>query len=567
MARPAKKIGELLVQENMIDMKQLQLAKQKQREHGGRLVEHLTDLGYINDRDLARFFEKAYNVASIDLRNFEITSEVASLVPKDVCIKNTIIPVSKVGNTVVIASADPSNRMVLDDLRYITHSKIEIVVATEKEIKEAIDRLFGSSSNDMSEIVDEIEASDDIAIEGGEPQVETGADGAMDDPIIKFVNSMLLKSIKERASDIHVEPYEKRFRIRFRIDGVLYEKIQPPPGAAPSIISRLKILSRLNIAERRKPQDGRLAVKIGGGQKIDFRVSVLPTLFGEKVVLRLLDKSNLQLDMTKLGFEQHMLELFQKKIHQPQGMILITGPTGSGKTTTIYSALAELNQPGVNICTAEDPVEFNLDGINQVQMKHDIGLDFATALRSFLRQDPDIVMVGEIRDLETAEIGFKAASTGHLVVSTLHTNDAPATIARLLDIGIEPFLVTSTVSLIVAQRLVGKICQDCARPYELDKKVLIDLGAKPEEVGDYKLMKGEGCGYCGGIGMKGRIAIYEILDMTANLKEAVLKGRPIDEIREAALADGMQTLRMSALGKLKEGLTTVEEVVKVTLKD
>lgn len=570
MVQNTKKLGELLVQENLIDMKQLQIAKAAQKKEGGRLIEHLSSHGFISEQKLAEFFEKQFETSMIQLENFEIDPEVTKLVSKEICLKHRIIPVSKVGNTVVFATSDPSNqRMVIDDLRYITHSKIEIVVATDSAIKEAIRRAYGKTDlDDMSDLVDSMVVSDDIVeIKGGEEEIDVAdVESASQDPIIRFVNTMLIRAIREGASDIHVEPYEKRFRVRYRIDGNLYDRISPPQGAASSIVSRIKILSRLDIAERRLPQDGRLVVKLSGGRSVDFRVSILPTIFGEKVVLRILDKENLQLDLTKLGFESETLNMFRKIIHLPQGMVLLTGPTGSGKTTTIYSALAELNKPDINICTAEDPIEFNLDGINQVQIRADIDLTFAAALRSFLRQDPDVILVGEIRDLETAEIAFKAASTGHMVVSTLHTNDAPSTIIRLMDIGIQPFMVAATVNLVVAQRLIAMLCLHCRESLTIEPSILMDLGVSSSDVSSYEVYGPKGCSHCNQLGYKGRIAVYEAMGITEKVRDAIITGKNEKIIRDAAIQQGMKTLRMSALEKLKNGLTSIEEVVKVTMK-
>jgi type IV pilus assembly protein PilB len=562
-----KGLGELLVREELIDINQLEKARGEQKNAGGRLGTALVKLGYIDDSQLAEFLSKQYQVPSIDLANFEIDPEAIKLVPKNVCEKHGVIPVSKAGTSLVIAMADPSNIFVRDDLQFITRHKIEPVVAPEPQIQAAIDRNYASQVSYES-IMTEIEKKGEVQVEeeGAAELVDVEAEGD-DAPIIKFVNLMLTEAIKLKASDIHIEPYEKRFRVRYRIDGSLYEKIQPPPGIANAITSRLKVMSKLNISERRRPQDGRLKIATKSGKEIDFRVSVLPTLFGEKIVLRLLDKSNLQLDMGKLGFLPDEIEKFQGAINLPYGMVLITGPTGSGKTTTIYSALAELNKPDVNISTAEDPVEFNLDGINQVQMNHEIELDFSACLRSFLRQDPDIIMVGEIRDLETAEIAFKAALTGHLVVSTLHTNDAPATVNRLLNMGIEPFLVTSAINIIVAQRLVRKICSNCKAQINVDRQQLIDLGVPEEELDGFTVYRGEGCATCSDIGYKGRVAIYEALLFEDEFKKKVFENVSPMELKRTAMECGMRTLRQSALIKLKEGLTTIEEVIDNSTKD
>ncbi len=570
MAQPKVKLGELLVQENVINMQQLQNAKNEQKSKGGRLVEHLTSLGYINERAMAEFLGKKFNVSTVNLDKFDLDSALCKMVPKELCVKHTIVPISKIGNTVVFAVSDPGHqRTVVDDLRYVTHSKVELVVATESSIKAAITKLYGSSeSEDMRTLVENIAVSNDIIeIKGGVEDVEAvDISEANDDPVVKLVNSMLIGSIREGASDIHVEPYEKNFRVRYRIDGNLYERATPPLAAATAVSSRIKILSKLDIAERRLPQDGRLSVKLADGRKVDFRVSILPTMFGEKVVLRILDKESLKLDLGRLGFEPDTLELVRRMIHLPQGMVLLTGPTGSGKTTTIYSALAELNTSDVNICTAEDPVEFNLEGINQVQVRPEIDLTFASALRSFLRQDPDIVLVGEIRDLETAEIAFKAASTGHLVVSTLHTNDAPATVTRLIDIGIEPYLVGATVNLILAQRLIAKLCESCKEPEKVEESVLLDVGFREDEIAKVQLFRANGCRVCNGVGYKGRLAVYEALEMTEPIREAIMLSKNEKEIRKVAVDAGMRSLRRSGLEKVKIGLSTIEEIVKVTMK-
>lgn len=570
----AKKLGELLVRENIINVNQLAAAREEQKKTGGRIGAALVKLGYMNEVQWAEFLSKQYQIPSIDLSSFEIDNEVVKLVPKELCEKHCLIPVSRSGNTIVIAMADPTNIFVKDDLAYITRLRVEAVVAAETAIIAAIEK-YHASKVSYEAIMTEMEREEEKTSIGTRV-TQVGVDAAEivdfdknggDAPIVKFVNLMLAESMKTKTSDIHIEPYEKKFRVRFRIDGNLYEKVQPPPQMAAAIISRLKIMSNLDISERRRPQDGRLKLRLKGGKEIDFRVSVLPTLFGEKIVLRLLDKSNLQLDMTKLGFDPIELEKFKTAIHSPYGMVLITGPTGSGKTTTIYSALAEVNKTDVNISTAEDPVEFNLEGINQVQMNADVDLNFASALRSFLRQDPDIIMVGEIRDFETAEVAFKAALTGHLVVSTLHTNDAPSTINRLLNMGVEPFLVTSAVNLVVAQRLIRKVCEKCKIPTTVSPETLIDLGVPASEIGEYKLTRGEGCPACNDIGFKGRIAIYEVLPVTERIKQMIFQNANQIELKKVAVEEGMKTLRASALQKLKVGMTTIEEVLDNSAKD
>ncbi len=563
------KIGEILIKQGLLKPDQLTLAVEEQKKSGQKLTNAITQLGFLKENQILRAMEKHFAVPGVDVSNFEIESSVISLIPKDICEKNTLIPLQKAGATLVVAFSDPSNMIVKEDLRFITRCRIQAVVGTESGITAAIEKNYGGaiSTKSLQGMGLGSLEDDGLSIQTPTPEVIDYGGPMEDAPIVKFVNSILNEAIIKRVSDIHFEPYEKKYRVRFRVDGSLMEATSPPSDMAAAIASRIKIMSKLDIAEKRRPQDGRLKVRTTKGKEMDFRVSVMPTLWGEKVVLRLLDKSNLQLDMTKLGFEEDDLKIFKSTINLPQGMVLITGPTGSGKTTTIYSALAELNQPDVNISTAEDPVEFNLEGINQVQMNPDIDLTFASALKSFLRQDPDIVMVGEIRDLETAEISFKAASTGHLVVSTLHTNDAPSTVIRLTEMGIAPYIITSTVNLIVAQRLVGKICEACKTPVEVPAQTLINLGVAPNDVGEYKLFKGKGCSNCGGTGIKGRAAIYELMQMSEKMKEAVLKGASTGQLRYLAREQGMRTLRRSALLKLKRGITTIEEVLNASVKD
>lgn len=562
------KIGEILVKQGLLKPDQLAHAMEEQKKTGQKLTNAIIQLGFLKDSQILRAVEKHFAVPGVEVNTFEVDQSVIALIPKDICEKNTLIPLQKAGNTLVVAFADPSNIIVKEDLRFITRCRIQAVVGTESAIMSGIEKYYGGSINTKSLNSMSAMEEDEFSLSSGPSAEIIDQDGGSEDtPIIKFVNSILADAIRKKVSDIHFEPYEKKYRVRFRIDGNLVEATAPPAGMAAAIASRIKIMSKLDIAEKRRPQDGRLKVRTVKGKEMDFRVSVLPTLWGEKAVLRLLDKSNLQLDMTKLGFEEDDLKLFKSNINLPQGMVLITGPTGSGKTTTIYSALAELNQPDVNISTAEDPVEFNLEGINQVQMNPDIDLTFASALKSFLRQDPDVVMVGEIRDLETAEIAFKAASTGHLVVSTLHTNDAPATVIRLTEMGVAPYIITSTVNLIVAQRLVGRICESCKAPVEVPAQTLINLGVPQAEVGDYKLMRGRGCANCNNTGIKGRLAIYELLVMTEKMKEAILKGASTGQLRYLAREQGMRTLRRSALLKLKRGVTTIEEVLNASVKD
>ena len=563
----SKKLGDLLIRENLLTPVDLERAKEDQRKKGGRLGEALVRLGLLDEQDLVRVLSKQYGIPSVDLASFEIDPEVVKLVPEDLVQKYRIMPINRVGSTLIVAVEDPANMFAVDDVKFLTGYNVEMVLAAPSAIKETIDRYYDSSAT-LLDVMSNFDL-DDLELVQDEDELDMAdLERAVEDaPVVKLVNLILSDAIKKGASDIHIEPYEKSFRVRYRIDGVLYEEMRPPLKLKNAITSRVKIMASLDIAERRLPQDGRIKLKISRDKDMDFRVSVLPTLFGEKIVLRLLDKSNLQLDMTKLGFEENALKDFQESIHKPYGMVLVTGPTGSGKTTTLYSALTELNTPETNISTAEDPVEFNLPGINQVQIHEEIGLNFAAALRSFLRQDPDIIMVGEIRDFETAEIAIKAALTGHLVLSTLHTNDAPSTVNRLLNMGVEPFLVASATNLILAQRLARKICENCKEVVELPAQALIDIGVSPDEVGSFTCYRGTGCANCADTGYRGRVALYEVMVVTDDLKELILNGASSMELREAAVQGGMKTLRMSGITKLKEGVTTLEEVVRVTVKD
>ncbi len=563
-----ERIGELLVKENLLSAEQLRKAREETRTKGGRLGAQITQLGFLDENELTDFVAKQYGVPSINLDEFEIEMAVIQLIPEEVAIKHTVIPVNRAGSTLILATADPSNIFALDDIKFLTGYNIQPVVAAEEAIRRAVEKYYDQSAS-LEEVMGDFDDSDiDLVHDSDDVDVNALAKESEDAPVIKLVNLVLTEAVKKGASDIHVEPYEKSFRVRYRIDGVLYEVMKPPMKLKNAITSRMKIMAELDIAERRLPQDGRIKLKMGRGKEMDFRVSVLPTLFGEKVVMRLLDKSNLQLDMTKLGFEQGQLDVFHNCIHQPFGMVLVTGPTGSGKTTTLYSALAELNKTSENISTAEDPVEFNLAGINQVQMHEEIGLNFAAALRSFLRQDPDIIMVGEIRDFETAEIAVKAALTGHMVLSTLHTNDAPSTVNRLLNMGIEPFLVASSVNCIVAQRLARKVCLECreADP-EVTTEALVAAGMAAEVAKKVAPSKGRGCRTCAETGYKGRVALYEVMQLKDELKEFVLNGASALELKREAIRLGMKTLRASALQKLAEGTTTLAEVVRVSAAD
>ena len=565
---PSNRLGELLIKENLISASQLMKAQEASRSNGGRLSFNLTKLGFIKEADLTNFLSKQFGVPSIDLSSFEVDDEIISLIPQDVAEKHLVIPVNKVGSNLIVAMSDPSNIFAIDDIKFLTGYNIEVVVASEQAIKEAIEKYYQSDTMKFSEVMADFE-DEDMEVVAGDSDLDIAEleKSSEDAPVVKLCNLILMEAIKKGASDIHIEPYEKELRVRYRVDGVLVEQMKPPVKLKNAISSRIKIMSSLDIAERRLPQDGRIKLKYAKGKEMDFRVSVLPTLFGEKIVLRLLDKGNLQLDMTKLGFEEAALKDFKKAIHQPFGMVLVTGPTGSGKTTTLYSALSELNQITENISTAEDPVEFNLLGINQVQMHESIGLNFAAALRSFLRQDPDIIMVGEIRDFETAEISIKAALTGNLVLSTLHTNDAPSTVSRLLNMGIEPFLVASALNAIVAQRLARRICSECKEEVKVPVQTLLDIGVNPDIAASMKVHHGKGCANCSNTGYKGRVALYEVMVMKDELKEFILNGASTAELKREAIRLGMQTLRMSAINKIREGVTTIEETVRTTASD
>jgi type IV pilus assembly protein PilB len=565
----SSRLGELLVREKLISLQQLRKAQEEQKMSGQALGYTLARLGFISDGEITNFLSSQYRLPAINLDEYEIDPDVIKLVGKDVCEKHRIIPVSRSGSSLIIAMSDPTNLHAIDDIKFLSGFNVEPVVAGETAIQSAIERYYAAGP-DYEEVMAEFNlGEEDIDWQSDEEEVNTlELERASEDaPVVRLVNVLLLNAIRKGASDIHVEPYERRLRVRYRIDGVLHEEMTPSLKLKNAIASRMKIMSQLDIAERRLPQDGRIKLKLGKGREMDFRVSVMPTLWGEKIVLRLLDKSNLQLDMARLGFDPKPLEDFKWAINQPWGMVLVTGPTGSGKTTTLYSALSDLNKLAVNISTAEDPVEYNLHGINQVQMHDEIGLNFAMALRAFLRQDPDIIMVGEIRDFETGEIAVKAALTGHLVLSTLHTNDAPATISRLLNMGVEPFLITASVNLVLAQRLARRVCAECKYQVPADTQALLDMGATEEQAAQAHIYKGRGCTTCNGTGYKGRVALYEVMRFTDDLKERVLQGASTAELKVAAIQNGMATLRVSGIKKVMEGMTTPEEVLRVTMAD
>jgi type IV pilus assembly protein PilB len=561
----ATKIGEMLLKGNLITAEQLRTALETQEKTRERIGTVLVKAGHIKEEELLAFLGRQFNLPVVDLSKYEVNSEVVRLLPEEMVQKHLALPINRIGAKMIVAVADPSNMAIIDGIGFKTGYSVELVLASERDITAAINKFFDRSM-EFKDIISELDEDFEVI---REEEVDTGdAERSVDDaPVVKLANYLLTEAIKRRASDIHIEPYEREFRVRYRVDGVLYEIMRPPLRLRGALSSRLKIMASLDIAERRLPQDGRIKMKMGKGREMDFRVSVLPTIYGEKIVLRLLDKSSLQLDMTKLGFEEGPLADFSEAIHRPYGMILVTGPTGSGKTTTLYSALSELNKVSDNISTAEDPVEYNVAGINQVQMKEEIGLTFAASLRSFLRQDPDIIMVGEIRDYETAEIAVKAALTGHLVLSTLHTNDAPSTITRLLNMGIEPFLVSSSLNLIVAQRLARRVCGNCREEVRIPPKALVDAGMKPERIKLAKPAKGKGCDDCNGTGFRGRVALYEVMPIKEELKEMVLRGGSAIEVKREAVRLGMKTLRQAGLSKVEEGVTTLEEVLRVTAPD
>jgi type IV pilus assembly protein PilB len=554
-----------LLEAHLIDERGILKAEQQSKSMGGTLIGNLVKVGAISEEKLITFLSQMYNAPPVDLRSVEPDPACTRLIPGEVATKFMAIPVKRNGRKLVVAMANPANIFAIDDIKFITGYDVEPWVAPEPAIKKAIDRAYDSAGT-MADVMKGIEEELAVVEEEESPESETGFTGADEAPIVKLVNSLISDAVRKGASDIHIEPYEKMLRVRFRIDGVLQEMMAPPFKFKSAIISRVKIMADLDIAERRVPQDGRIKIKVLN-RVVDLRVSSLPTIFGEKIVMRVLDKTNLNIDLEKLGFEPASMAAVVNAISSPYGMVLVTGPTGSGKTTTLYSALSRINTPEVNVMTAEDPVEYNLDGINQVLINEDIGLTFSTALKAFLRQDPNIIMVGEIRDLDTASIATKAALTGHLVLSTLHTNDAPSAIGRLIDMGIEPFLVASSVNLVVAQRLVRRVCAACKRPTEIGKELQRELQAGPEVLAGAKFTDGEGCVECNGTGYRGRQGIYEVMPITPALRELILERASAGEIKKRAVEEGMLTLRRDALMKLKHGLTTAEEVLKESAAD
>ncbi len=569
----SSRLGEILIKESLITPEQLKAALEYQKKNGGRLGSCLMKLGIVSDDEISQVLSRQYGVPSINLKYYEVESSVIKLIPQETAVRYQVVPLSRVGATLTIAMTDPTNVFAMDDIKFMTGFNVEPVVASESDINEAIHKFYGDASSveELSKVMQDLTGdAPDLEIAAEEEQLDAAAleRAAEEAPIIKLVNLILTDAVKRGASDIHIEPYERELRVRLRIDGILQAVMSPPLKLKDAITSRVKIMSKLDISEKRLPQDGRIMLKYvrdGRKKELDFRVSTVPTMFGEKIVLRLLDKENLRLDMTKLGFEPESLVKFHRAISRPYGMVLVTGPTGSGKTNTLYSAIATLNTPETNIMTAEDPVEFQLSGINQVQMKEQIGLNFAAALRAFLRQDPNIILVGEIRDFETAEIAVKAALTGHLVLSTLHTNDAPSTISRLMNMGIEPFLVATSVNLIGAQRLIRRICTQCKEVLEVPEQALLDAGFTPEEAKSTAIYHGKGCQNCNNTGYKGRVALYEIMEINDELRELVLVGASALELKKKALDQGMITLRRSGLTKIAAGMATLEEVLRETV--
>jgi type IV pilus assembly protein PilB len=561
---------ELLVKESLLTPDQAQKITAEQRQTGERLGTALKRLGFLSEEDLLDFLSRKYGIPVINLQRVEVTEEIVRLVKKDIVQKYQVFPVRKVGNTLTLALSDPTVVLAIDDVQFATGLHVIPVLASDAAIKEAIDKHYVDSAARMDEILktEQQVGADSLELVDKSQKLDITelGDQAGEAPVIRFVNLILADAIRKRASDIHLEPYEKVFRVRYRIDGVLHDVMAPPKQMEAAILSRVKIMATMDIAERRLPQDGRISVKFSS-KEVDLRVSSLPTIFGEKIVMRILDKSGVVLDLAKLGFEEDDLERFKHVIQTPYGMVLVTGPTGSGKSTTLYAAVSMINSADINIMTAEDPVEFNLPGVNQVQVREDIGLTFSTALRSFLRQDPDVILVGEMRDPETAAIAIRAALTGHLVFSTLHTNDAPSTVTRLLDMGIVPFLVSSSLLMVVAQRLFRRICVECREQLDVPLSGLLDVGFQPDEAESIKVYKGIGCAACANTGYRGRMAIHEILYVNPELQEAIVRQRPANELREIAVKHGMRTLRQSGLRKVAAGMTTLDEVIRVTFAD
>ncbi len=560
----SSRLPNLLISNELITQEQYLIFKSRQKDSGNSVVTELTKLGVISEEQIAQFISSYYSLELVDLEKTTVPEAVLKLLSKDFIQKYQVLPLTRSGKTLRVALVDPSIDFVLEDIKFITGFNVQPAVCTETQFLRAIERYYqmgGTLNKILADMGDDsnvevVSQSNDAELDRLKEEGETA-------PVVKLVDGILTDAVNKRASDIHLEPYENQFRVRFRIDGVLIEVMSPPSHLKAAIVSRIKIMAKLNIAERRVPQDGHIKMKLGD-RGIDLRVSSLPTLFGEKIVMRILDKTNLTLDLNGFGFSEKALSDFERAIRLPHGLILVTGPTGSGKTTTLYSVLSKINTPTVNTMTAEDPVEYNFAGLNQVQVKDDVGLTFASALKSFLRQDPDIIMIGEIRDLETGSIAVRAALTGHLVLSTLHTNSASATITRMIDMGIERFLVSSSVNLVLAQRLLRKICKKCKVPIDVHPEALREVGLDPEQLKGHTFYHGAGCAECNGSGYRGRTGIYEVMPMSSKIREMVLDGKNTYEIEALAVKEGMLTLRMDACEKFKNGITTIQEVLRIT---
>jgi len=561
------RLGEILLRQQRITRDQLDQVMREAKLNGDTFTLQLVKQGIFTEEELVAFVARSFGCPVVDLSKVEVDPE-GSRVPMDILRKNMALPLMHEGSMLRLAVADPYDINALDEIAFVSGKQIDLVIAPESELIAKLDEM-GDSDSHLQDVMADLGAMDVEVIDTSDEDVDEISLSAKTEaaPVVRLINLVLLDAIKRGASDIHLEPYEKVLRVRYRIDGVLHEIMRPRMNMRDAMISRLKILARLDISERRLPQDGRIKLRLSRAKTVDFRVSVLPTLFGEKVVLRLLDPSSLQLDMTKLGYGPQALGWLKENINRPYGMVLVTGPTGSGKTVSLYSAVAELNQPGVNISTAEDPVEFNFMGINQVNVNSDIGLDFPAALRSFLRQDPDIILIGEIRDYETAAIGIKAALTGHLVLATLHTNDAPSTMTRLVNMGVESFLVGSAVNLVSAQRLARRICSECKTEESIPASALLDAGVTEQDISAFRPMHGAGCPTCSGTGYKGRTGIYQVMPIFDEIREAVYAGENSNQINEIAVAKGVKTLRMEALEKVKAGEISLEECLRVTVAD
>jgi len=573
----ASNLGELLLREKLINPEQLKSALELQKKNGYSLSSALVNLGYISEEEIAKALSRQLGYPYIDLNQFDVYPDVIKLIPMEIANKYMIMPIHRIRSFLTLAMVDPTDLDIIEDIRFRTGLSIQPVIASESGIMNAISKYYGSSDSlRVKKILDEIELAQDTTVniieeEEEDYDIEELVHSTEEAPIITLVNTVFIDAIKKGASDVHFEPYERSFRVRYRLDGTLHEMMNLATKFKNPVISRVKILSNMDIAEKRLPQDGRLKMRVklenGARKEVDMRISSVPTIFGEKIVARILDREMLKLDLTKLGFEQKSLDIFKRGIAHPWGIILVTGPTGSGKTNTLYSAISTLNSMEKNIITAEDPVEFHIPGISQVQMKEEIGLTFSSALRSFLRQDPDIMLVGEMRDFETVDIAIKAALTGHLVFSTIHTNDAASTIARLVNMNVEPYLIADSVIMIVAQRLVRRLCKKCRVKQKISPEALVDVGFSPEEAKNVSVYKPHGCSVCNNTGYKGRIGLFEVMEVTDDIKDLILNRAQSYQIKKKAIEQGMTTLRQSGLIKIKEGITSLEEVLRETIRD